>query len=150
VQKSELAMPYKGFYVIVPPEYKRLECLPPEQFVPQLMNHLKLPYYVGLLSAAQYHGAGHQRPQIFQVMLEKGHRPIHCGKVRVEFAARRKLSFIPVQTFNTPRGEVVVSTAESTAIDAVGYYHRIGGIDQTATLLAELIEKIDFNLLGEC
>ena len=32
-------MAFRGFCVIVPPEYRRLGCLPPEQFVLQLMEH---------------------------------------------------------------------------------------------------------------
>ena len=37
---------------------------------------LDLGYYSGLLSAAEYHGAAHQRPQAFQVFLAKNRRPI--------------------------------------------------------------------------
>src|SRR5262249_14463845 len=66
-----VASPARGFYVIVPPEYRRLGCLPADQFIPQLMERLGLGYYAGLLSAAQYHGAAHHRPQEFQVMLAK-------------------------------------------------------------------------------
>jgi hypothetical protein len=40
-----------GGCTIVPPEYRSLGCLSPEQFIPQLMKHLGLEYYVGLLSA---------------------------------------------------------------------------------------------------
>src|SRR5262245_58700523 len=68
---GELADPHRGFHVIVPPEYRRLGCLPPEQFVPQLMEHLGEPYYVALLSAAEIHGAAHHRPQCFQVMVAR-------------------------------------------------------------------------------
>ena len=57
-----IASPARGFYVIVPSEYFSLGCLPAEQFIPALMKRLNLPYYAGLLSAAQYHGAAHQRP----------------------------------------------------------------------------------------
>src|SRR5688572_25487187 len=81
--RGEIADPYRGFHVITPPEYRRLGCLPPEQFVPQLMEHLGEPYYVALLSAAEIHGAAHHRPQSFQVMVAKNRRPISCGKVRV-------------------------------------------------------------------
>ena len=56
---SELASPAKGFYLIIPPEYRVLKCLPPECFIPQLMAHWKMPYYVCLQSAAMYHGASH-------------------------------------------------------------------------------------------
>ena len=54
---------------LYPPEYQQLGCLPADQFVPELMAHLGQPYYAALLTAAAYHGAAHQRPQIFQVMV---------------------------------------------------------------------------------
>ena len=55
MKKREIAMPYQGFYVIVPPGYRSLGCRPAEQFIPDLMNYLGEYYYVGLLSAAEYH-----------------------------------------------------------------------------------------------
>jgi len=138
-----LASPARGFYVIVPHEYRSLGCLPADQFIPALMQKVGLRYYVGLLSAAQYHGAAHQRPQVFQVMLEKPRRSIHCGQVRVDFFVRKRLRDVPSQSFNTPRGAIVVSTPEATALDLVGYQDRAGGLDQVATLLSELAEPID-------
>ena len=50
-----------GLYVIVPPEYRRPGCLPADQFIPGLMEQLVPGCHVGLLSAAQYHGAAHVR-----------------------------------------------------------------------------------------
>src|SRR5260370_2193668 len=49
----------------------------------------------------------------------------------------------PMQSFNTPRGTMLVSTVEATEVDLVGYPHHAGGFDQVATILAELAEKID-------
>ena len=138
-----IASPARGFYVIVPPEYRSLGCLPADQFIPTLMARLDLPYYAGLLSAAQYHGAAHQRPQQFQVFLAKNRRPIQCGAVRVAFIARKRLADVPVQRFNTPRGTVLVSSPEATALDLVGYAHHAGGLNQVATVLSELAERID-------
>jgi len=138
-----IGSPARGFYVIVPPEYSRLGCLPASQFIPTLMERLGLQYYAGLLSAAQYHGAAHHRPQEFQVMLERNRRPIACGAVRVAFIARKRLTEVPVTPFNTPRGTVLVSSVEATAVDLVGYAHHAGGLDQVATLLSELAEQID-------
>ena len=142
-RKGQVASPARGFYVIVPPEYRRLGCLPPDQFIPALMEHRKRPYYAALLSAAQYHGAAHHRPQEFQVALAGNRRPISCGTVRVSFIARRRIVEVPVQNFNTPRGPILVSTVEGTAVDLVGYGHRGGGLDQIATVLSELAEQID-------
>lgn len=138
-----IASPARGFYVIVPPEYRSLGCLPADQFVPALMKRLKLSYYAGLLSAAQYHGAAHQRPQEFQVFLAKARRPIRCGNVRVAFMVRKRIADVPVRSFNTPRGTVLVSTPEATALDLVGYQRHAGGLDQVATVLSELAEQID-------
>ena len=138
-----IASPARGFYVIVSPEYFSLGCLPAEQFIPALMKRLNLPYYAGLLSAAQYHGAAHQRPQEFQVFLAKNRRPIQCGSVRVGFLARKRLSDVPVQSFNTPRGTLLVSSPEATALDLFGYAHHAGGLNQVATVLSELAKRID-------
>jgi predicted transcriptional regulator of viral defense system len=142
-KQGAVASPARGFYAIVPPEYRALGSLPAEQFIPALMERLGLSYYVGLLSAAQFHGAAHHRPQEFQVMLGKSRRPIRCGQVRVAFVVNRRVNDVPVQSFNTPRGAILVSTPEATAIDLVGYHQHAGGLDQVATVLAELAEKID-------
>lgn len=138
-----VASPARGFYVIVPPEYRSLRSLPADQFIPALMQHLGIPYYAALLSAAQYHGAAHHRPQEFQVMLAKPKRAIVCGAVRVSFIVRKRIREVPLQTFNTPRGTILVSTPEATALDLVGYPHHAGGLDNVATILGELAERLD-------
>ena len=142
-KKGEIAMPYRGFYVIVPPEYRSLGCLPAEQFIHDLMNYLGEIYYVGLLSAAEYHGAAHQRSQIFQIIVAKSRRSIRCGKIRIDFIVRKNAAKIPTQTRNTPAGIIKISTYEATAFDLTGYAKHCGGINNVATVLAELAEKID-------
>lgn len=142
-RQKMIAQPARGFYVIVPPEYRALGCLPADQFIPALMERLNQPYYAGLLSAAQYHGAAHHRPQEFQVLLERPRRPISCGQVRAKFIVRKDLRQVPIQSFKTPRGPVRASTPEATAVDLVGYFGRVGGLDQVATVLLKLAERID-------
>jgi predicted transcriptional regulator of viral defense system len=138
-----VASPARGFYVIVPPEYRSLKSLPADQFIPALMQRLGLTYYAALLSAAQYHGAAHHRPQEFQVMLAKSRRPLVSGAVRVTFIVRKNIDAIAVQSFNTPRGTVLVSTPEATAVDLLGYPGHVGGLDHAATILSELAENLD-------
>jgi predicted transcriptional regulator of viral defense system len=111
--------------------------------VPDLMRRLDVPYYAGLLTAAQYHGAAHQRPQEFQVFVEKPRRPLVCGLVRVTFIVRKEVRKVPTQSVNTLRGSLLVSTPEATAIDLMGYHDRAGGLNQAATVLAELAERLD-------
>lgn len=142
-EKRQLAEPARGFFVIVPPEYHRLGCLPSEQFTPQLMAYWGEPYYVALLSAAELHGAAHHRPQVFQVMLRHNRRPVVCGAVRIEFVARRDMEQTPVVERNTPRGILRVAGPEATAFEIVGYADRCGGLDHVSTLLVELSENLD-------
>ncbi len=141
--------PYRGFHVIVPPEYRAFGCLPAEEFIPDLMDHLKSPYYAGLLTAAQFHGAAHQKPQYFQVVAPKNRAGIECGRVRVSFIARGNLQKIPVETRNTPRGTLRLSTPEGTALDLVTYPEHAGGLGNVATVLLELSEKMQPTTLAK-
>ncbi len=142
-EKGRIAQPVRGFHLIIPPEYRRIGCLPPEQFIPQLMMWLGERYYVAILSAAQYHGAAHQRPQRFQVVVAKNRAPIACGSVEVEFIARKKIARVPTVDVNTPRGPVRIASVEATALDVIGYPSHVGGLDNAATVISELAEKID-------
>jgi predicted transcriptional regulator of viral defense system len=141
--KNELANPAKGFYVIVPPEYRVLGCLPAEHFVPYLMVYWQCPYYAGLLTAASYHGATHQAVQAFQVMIQGHGRPqILCGKVKIHFIANRHLNETPVKSISTAKSMLKVSTPEGTAMDLLNYPQQSGGLNHIATVLTELHESM--------
>lgn len=142
-EKGQLATPFKGFHVIVPPEYAAMGCVPADQFVPQLMKHLGLPYYAGLLTAAALHGAAHQAPMVFQVVIPEHLPPIDCGMVRVRFIERRNAADIPCSVRNTSRDVLRVSSPEATALDLVGYSHHAAGLSNVATILAELWPRLD-------
>lgn len=142
-QHGQIASPMRSFHVLVPPESRRLGCPPAEHFIDQLMESLGEPYYVALLSAAERHGAAHQRPQALQVMVPKNRPPIECGAVRVLFVARGDLDRMPVSRFHTPHGYIRYSTPEVTALELVGYPQHAGGLDNVATVLAELAEAMD-------
>jgi predicted transcriptional regulator of viral defense system len=149
MRKGEIAVPYRGFHVIVPPEYRQIGCLPGEQLIDQFMEHLSEPYYVSLLSAAEYYGAAHHRPQQLQVVAEKNRPALDCGRVQIAFIARSNARDIPIRLFNTPRGTLRVSTPEATAFDLVGYPEHCAGLDNVVTVLSELAESLDPDLLAE-
>jgi predicted transcriptional regulator of viral defense system len=147
--RGEIADPHRGFHVIIPPEYRRLGCLPPEQFVPQLMEHVGEYYYVALLSAAEFHGAAHHRPQTFQVMVKSNRRLLECGEVRVQFVARKDLDRTRTVEKNTPRGTLRISSPEATAFELVGYADQCGGLDNVASVINELVEVLNTSKLVE-
>lgn len=148
-KKGEIAMPTRGFYVIVPPEYRHLGCLPAAEFVPELMAYLEAPYYAGLLTAAQIHGAAHHKPQVFQVVTDRNRRPLGAGRVRIVFVAKANLEKTPTTEVGTERGYLRVSTPEATAFDLVIYSGHAGGLDNVATVLAELAERLEAEQLSK-
>ncbi len=144
-----IAEPLRSFHVIVPPEYRSLGCLPADQFIDQLMELRGETYYLALLTAAERHGAAHQRPQSTQVMVRKNRQAIHCGKVRVEFIARGDIERMPVVRLNTPRGFVRCSTPEVTALELAGYPGYAGGMGNVASVISELAQEVDPEKLTE-
>ncbi|HVV69029.1 MAG TPA: type IV toxin-antitoxin system AbiEi family antitoxin [Gammaproteobacteria bacterium] len=138
-----LVSPARGFYLIVPPEYQAYGCLPADMFIADLMNYFGQPYYVGYLSAAQYYGAAHQKPQRFQVVTNKNRRPIQCGRIYIEFIANRKVAEMPTKPINTLTGTINIATAEVLMADLVSSPHHAAGINNVATVLTELVESID-------
>jgi len=141
--KRRLAMPRRGFFVIVPLEYRRQGAPPSASFIDPLMRFQGTDYYVGLLSAAEIHGAAHQTPQDFQVLAGKQLRPAAAGRNRIRFFLKTDLVRTPVELVKTTSGRIRVSTAEATAFDLVRFYDRAGHLNYVATVLAELAEKID-------
>lgn len=140
--KGQLSSPAKSFYVIVPPEYRKLGCLPAPYFLPYLMESLKLKYYIGLLSAASYYGASHQAVQVCQVFIEKKKEPLVCGGVKIKFITKKDISKTPIKSFNTPKSFIRVSTAEATIMDMLNYISQSGGLNHIVTILSELCESI--------
>jgi len=137
----------KKYYLIIPPEYKKLQSVPPELFIDDLMKSLELPYYVGLLSAASFYGATHQATQVFQIVVQARLKPIILGRTRVQFYFNKRLSHVPIQPLKTDRGPLDVSTPEATAFDLVRYMHQSGHLNHVATVLNELAENLTPSLL---
>lgn len=142
-QSNQIASPAKGFYLVVPPEYQIWGCLPADMFISDLMKKLNLSYYVGFLSAAQYYGAAHQKPQCFQVVTTAKRRPIECGRIRIEFIANQQMASQPTRTFNTPAGVIKVASPEVLAADLVSSPQHAAGVSNVATILTELVETMD-------
>jgi predicted transcriptional regulator of viral defense system len=148
-RQGDIISPAKNLYVIIPPENQSIGCLQADELVPILMKHWGLKYYVCLLSAALYHGASHQKPQIFQVVTNKQLKPMQCGKVKIEFIYRKTLENLPTQKQVVKTGYLIIATSELTAMDILIYSYHVGGLNHVATILSELIEAIDLEKLIE-
>lgn len=131
------------FYVIVPLEYQISGSPPVAWFINDLMEAMKQPYYVGLLTAAAQHGASHQQPQEFQVITDRSVRPLAAGRTRIRFFASKFVAKAQAGDIKTPTGRMRVATPETTAVDLVRFVRVVGQLGNVATVLAELGPTLD-------
>ena len=148
-QKLRVASPRQGFHVIVPLEHREAGAPPASWWIDALMQAVGQPYHVGLLSAAALHGAAHQQPQEFQVVTDGPTRPLQAGRVRVAFHMSRRLVATPVVSVQTETGAMRVSSPEATALELVRFASASGGLGHVATVLQELAEDLDPDLLAD-
>jgi len=146
-EQGRVVSPRRGFYVVVPPEYRAAGSPPASWFIDDLMHYLGQPYYVGLLSAAAIHGAAHQQPMVFQVMTSEPTRGMLAGKVAIRFSMSSKVEQMPVTEMQTETGTMRVATPETTAFDLVRYQADAAHLSNAATVLVELAERLDSQAL---
>jgi len=140
--------PRRDFYVVVPREYRSAGSPPASWFIDDLMRHLGRRYYVALLSASALHGAGHQQPMAFQVIVDAAERDMVVGRVRIEFHRSNRIKGAATERIRTETGSMVASTPETTAFDIVRFPAACGFWSNIATILSELAEKIDADKLA--
>lgn len=138
-----IVMVRRGFYVIVPPEYRAKGIIPTSLYVNDLMRFLNRDYYVGLLNAAAYYGAAHQQPQNYSIITEGiALRPIKNDKVGIHFYIKKNWNKKEVIKKKVDTGYINISSPELTALDLVSYYNEVGGFNRVATVIEELREAM--------
>lgn len=141
--KDRISRLRQNFYLIIPPEYASRQTLPLGFFVDDLMKFLKRDYYVGLVTAAMYHGAAHQQPQTHFVVTKPPYlRPIKNRQQNIVFCLKKEWNTDFIKKQKTDAGYFNISSPAQTALDLVFYSDRIGGINRASTILAELIVEL--------
>ena len=135
----------QGFYVVVPPQYASWGAPPPAWYIDALMRREGQAYYVGLLKAAELHGATHQAVMEFQVVTAKRLPRIRAGRNLIVFYFRKEMDAVAagIEDRKTDTGTMKISSAALTALDLLRYPQASGGIDNVATVLSDLAQKID-------
>lgn len=144
-KRKHLIRPRRGFYVIVPPQFHGWGAPPPSWYIDELMAHSDLPYYVGLLTAADLHGASHQAVMEFQVITDRQLGAIRAGRSNIVFRYRKDMEAVTagIEHRNTDTGHMKIAGAELTALDLLRYPRGAAGLDHIATVLVDLGGRID-------
>lgn len=142
-EKGKVLSIYKGYYLIIPPQYSSKGVLPPALFLDSFMKYLKRPYYVGLLNAAAYFGAAHQQPQEFFVITTfPVLRPTKKKGLKINYITVKEIPEKLLESRKTEAGYLQISNPALTATDLIQFEKRIGGLNRAATVLYELAEVI--------
>lgn len=147
VQKQKIVSIFKGYYLIIPPQYSSKGILPAAMFIDGLMKFLDRGYYVALLNAASLHGASHQQPQeYFIVTRYPVLRTTNRKGLKINYISTKQL---PPESLTekkkTETGYITVSNPLLTAIDLIYYEKIIGGLNRASTVINELMEVVKRN-----
>ena len=144
-RRKALLNPRQGFYVVVPPQFASWGAPPPTWYIDALMRRESQAYYVGLLKAAELHGATHQAVMEFQVVAAKRLPRIRAGRSLIVFYFRRDMEAVieGIEERKTDTGTMKMSSAALTALDLLRYPQASGGIDNVTTVLSDLRQRID-------
>ena len=146
LQRREVLLnPRQGFYVVVPPQYASWGTPPPPWYIDSLMRREGQAYYVGLLKAAEMHGATHHAVMEFQVISSKRLPKIRAGRSLIAFYFRKDMDAVTagIDGRKTDTGTMKISSPALTALDLLRYPQGSGGTDNIATVLVDLGPKID-------
>jgi predicted transcriptional regulator of viral defense system len=142
--QKKISLVRKGFYVIVPPEYRVKGIFPSSFYVHDLMKFLNRDYYVGLQNAAAYYGAAHQQPQSFSIITQGiPLRSIKSDLIAIDFYHKKIWlnEFVTQRKSNT--GYFNISSAELTALDLIKFYKEVGGFNRVVNMIEDLVEVMN-------
>ncbi len=133
-----IVSPSRGFYVIVPAEYRAQGAPPWQWYLDAMMRDLGAAYYVGLLTAAAHHGVSPQAAQEVQIVADRQIRVRRVGRQRLVFIRSSRMALAPVGGVRGPAGDVRISSPEMTLLDLVAYPARAGGWGNIASVVPDL------------
>jgi len=153
-KKDKIVSIHKGYYLIIPPQYSSKGILPLALYIDGLMRFLQRPYYVGLLSAAAYHGAAHQQPQEFFVVTSlPALRATERKGIKVNYISKNSINEALIESRKTESGYLKISSPALTATDLVQFEknwwaeqgsdcnQRTGRNDQTRNVQRHFIQR---------
>lgn len=142
-QKKQILSIHKGYYLIIPAQYRMKGVLPATLFLDGLMAYLGRPYYVGLINAAAFHGASHQQPQeVFVITTLPALRPTFKKALKINYISKTQIPEKLIELRKTETGYLKISNPILTATDLIHFEKRVGGMNRVATILHELTEEI--------
>ena len=142
-EKGEIVNLRKGFYLVITPRYSSAKKLPIQLYCEKLFKYLNRNYYVGLFSAAKFHGASHQQVQRDYLITEKPKfNDISKNTIDIRFFTTTNWSDKNIQQKKSDAGIFKISSPALTIIDLIHHQTKLGGINRMLATIEELIEEL--------
>ena len=132
----------KGLYYACSPTEKKLRKVSHEYYIDELMKRQNKPYYVGLLSAAVLHGAAHNRPMIFQIMVKAQYFGTLRNDPSISFHKQNNYISSLIERKEFSCGSLAFSSPELTLYDLIKYERYSGTMNNIILVLKEIQDKL--------
>ena len=143
VEKKEILNIRKEFYLIIPPRYAKQQQLPIQLYVEKLFAFIGNPYYLGLYTAAKFHGANHQQAQQEYIITEKKSvRDITKNAINIRFFTSSEIPTKNIIEKKSDAGIFKISSPALTIVDLIHYQTKLGGLNRMLSVIEELTEEI--------
>lgn len=149
IRKRKLAIPWRGFYLILRPEDNVMGVPDPASWIDPLMKYLGYDYRISLLKAAAIYGSSHQANMSFQVIVPKQLRDFEIGRHRIQFVYQVSDVFEStnssdfLESLKSEYGFSKMASPELVLLDCVRYCHKIGGINALSQIVYDLGKNAD-------
>lgn len=142
-EKGEIVNLRKGFYLIITPRYSSAQKLPIQLYCEKLFKYLDRNYYVGLFSAARFHGASHQQVQRDYVVTETPKlNDISKNTIDIRFLTTSNWVEKNIQIKKSDAGIYKISSPALTIVDLIHHQTKLGGINRMLAVIEELTEEL--------
>lgn len=145
-EKGQIFNLRKGFYLIISPRYASVDKLPIQLYSEKLFKYLNRRYYIGLFSAAKFHGASHQQIQKDYFITETPKlNTIKKKSYDIQFLTTKTWPTNNILSKKSDAGKYKVSSPTLTFFDLIHHHNKIGGLNRILASLEELTEEISEN-----
>jgi len=142
-EKGEILNLRKGFYLIITPRYSSAQKLPIQLYCEKLFKFLNRTYYVGLFSAARFHGASHQQTHREYLITKKPKfNDISKRTIDIRFFTTSNWSESNIQLKKSDAGIFRISSPALTIVDLIQHQSKLGGINRMLATIEELTEEL--------
>jgi predicted transcriptional regulator of viral defense system len=149
-EKGEIINLRKGFCLIITPRYSSAQKLPIQLYCEKLFRYLDRNYYVGLFSAARFHGASHQQTQRDYLITEKPKfNDISKNNIDIRFFTTTNWTDKNIQQKKSDAGIFKISSPALTIADLIHHQTKLGGINRMLATIEELTEELTESDLAE-